>query len=184
MEENRMINPELLLRRDLTNFMRIRNAYPGDDLIIGEMLVKSFRETYALKLPTVSTPPEREIELRDIHSRRINGVVRISELGFQIIGTYSLIAPDSALDESWTPQTCTLRCVAIEPRFHSLKLSEKLIFDAIDVAKKWNAGGICLHVQEGADGVARLYQQFGFRRDERGDKQWMGNNIHGFLLEF
>lgn len=184
MKESALMSHDLLARRDLTNFMRIRNAHPGDDLVVGEMLVKSFRETYAQKLPTISTTPEREIELRDVNSRRINGVVRISELGFQIIGSYSLIAPGSALDESWTPMTCTLRCVAIEPRFHSLKLSEKLIFDAIDVAKKWNTDGICLHVQAGADGVARLYGQFGFERDPRGDKHCMGNAIEGFLLKF
>lgn len=184
MKELSMMNNDLLNRRDLTNFMKIRTAHPGDDLVVGELLVKSFRETYAQKLPTISTTLEREIELRDVNSRRINGVVRISELGFQVIGSYSLMSPGSALDESWTPMTCTLRCVAIDPQFHSLKLSEKLIFDAIGVAKNWNAAGIALHVQAGADGVARLYEQFGFERDRRGDKKCMGHPIDGYLLKF
>lgn len=183
MKENNLTSTDLLARRDLTNFMSIRNAHPGDDLVVGELLVRTFRETYAQKLPSIMTTPEREIELRDVNSRRINGVVRVTELGFQIIGSYSLIAPGSGLDESWTPRTCTLRCVAVDPRFHSLKLSEKLIFDALEVAQKWKASAICLHVQSGADGVARLYQKFGFVRDPRGDKRYMGNAIDGYLIE-
>lgn len=184
MEENRLKINELLARRDLINFIKIRNSHPGDDLVIGELLVKTFRATYEMKLPSITTTPEREIELRNVSSRRFNGVVRVSELGFQIIGTYALISPGSALDESWTADTCTLRCVAIDPQFHSLKLSEKLILDAIDVAQRWKSRGICLHVQDGADGVARLYRQFGFERDVSGDKISMGNAIQGYLLKF
>lgn len=175
-------NAQLLLRRDLINFVRLRTGHPGDDLSIGDLLVESFKETYAKKLPTVITNHEREIELRNVASRRQNGVVRIIELGFQIIGTYSLLSPNSPLDESWTPNTCTLRCVAIAPQFHSLQLSEKLVADAIDVAKHWRADHICLHVQSGADGVARLYEKFGFRRAPEGDKLALGNQIEGYLL--
>ena len=172
----------LAQRRDLLNFVRLRNAHPGDDLNVGDLLVRSFRETYAQKLPEVLTTPARELELRDVHSRRLNGLVRIVELGFQVIATYSLIAPGHALDESWTPNTCTLRCVAVDPRFHSLQLSETLLQDAFDMARKWRAAKICLHVQAGADGVARLYERFGFVRSMEGDKVCHGNPIQGYLL--
>lgn len=174
---------DLLQRRDLTNFIRLRNAHPGDDLAVGELLVKTFRDTNAKKMPELATPPEREIELRNVHGRRLNGAVRIIELGYQIIATASLIHPQSALDESWTPNTCTLRCLAVDPRFHSLRLSQKLVLDAIELARKWETDGICLHVQSGAHGVARLYQEFGFSRSEQGDAICMGNAVEGYYLD-
>lgn len=173
---------DLLKRRDLSNFVKIRTAFPGDDLILGDMLVRTFRETYSRKLPNLITTDQREIELRDVQSRRRNGAVRVLELGFQIIGTYSLMAPQSALDDSWTPATCTLRCVAVDPGFHSLRLSERLIEDALVRAREWHAEAICLHVQEGATGVAKLYERFGFRRDPRGDKTSYGYLIEAYLL--
>jgi ribosomal protein S18 acetylase RimI-like enzyme len=174
---------DLLKRRDLSNFVKIRTAFPGDDLNLGEMLVRTFRETYNRKLPNLITTDQREIELRDVHGRRRNGVVRVLELGFQIIGTYSLMAPQSALDDSWTPGTCTLRCVAVDPGFHSLRLSERLLEDALARARDWRAEAVCLHVQSGATGVAKLYERFGFRRDPRGDRISHGYEIEGYLLE-
>lgn len=173
---------DLLKRRDLSNFVKIRTAFPGDDLNLGDMLVRTFRETYSRKLPNLITTDQREMELRDVHSRRLNGVVRVLELGFQLIGTYSLMAPQSALDDSWTPSTCTLRCVAVDPGFHSLRLSERLLEDAMMRARDWRAEAVCLHVQSGATGVAKLYERFGFQRDPRGDKTSYGYQIEGYLL--
>lgn len=173
---------DLLRRRDLANFLSTRTARPGDDLMVGELLVRSFRETYARKLPTMFTPASRELELRDVARRRHNGIVRIVELGFEIIGTYSLIAPGTALDESWTPNSCYLRCLAIDPRFHSLKLSDRLISDAIEMAKRWSASSVCLHVQAEAPGVGRLYEGFGFTRSAAGDRLNYGTQIEGYAL--
>ncbi|MGZ3722833.1 MAG: GNAT family N-acetyltransferase [Bdellovibrionales bacterium] len=174
---------ELLKKRDLSNFVSIRTAHPGDDLSVGDLLVRSFREANQKKLPMLMTPEEREIELRDVNSRRRNGIVRIMELGFQIIGTYSLIQAGCALDDSWTPNTCTLRCLAMHPRFQSLKLSDQLLLDAISVAKSWNASSVCLHVQSGAAGVAKIYEHVGFNRQPQGDKMSHGNPIEGYVLD-
>lgn len=177
-----MENQNFLERRDVCNFLRLRTAHPGDDPAIAELLVRSFHETYLRKLPDLETPPGREGELRDVHSRRQNGVVRVMELGFQIIGTYSLILPESTLDDSWTPLTATLRCLALDPDFHSLKLSEVLLRDAVAIAERWRVRNVCLHVQCGAEGVARLYRRFGFQRAEAGDKICYGNAVEGYLL--
>lgn len=168
--------------RDLINFAKIRTAYQSDDLALGDMLVRTFRQTQQESLSYLLTSTKREIELRDIQSRRRNGRVRILELGFQIIGTYSLSAQKSAQDESWTDNICTLHCVAIERKFQSQAILEKLLIDAIHQAQKWRAEGICLHIQEDADAVARVFGQFGFKHDTRGDKLWMGATIKGYLL--
>jgi len=175
---------DLLKRRDLVNFIRIRTAHPGDDLAVGDLLVKSFKETYAKKLPSAYPTPEREIELRDVNSRRLNGIVRLVELGYQIIATYALIHPRSPISQAWLENACTLRCLAIDPRFHSLKLSDKLIRDAIELCKQWTSSAICLHVQVGATGVASLYESFGFVRDPRGDCLYLGNPIEAYVFQF
>lgn len=173
---------DLANKRDLSNFISVRTAHPGDDLAIGELLVQSFREAYQKKLPTVMATFEREMELRDVHSRRRHGVVRILELGYQIIGTYSLIPPACPLDDSWTLNTCTLRCLAILPRFHSLKLSDMMLNDAMTLARQWRVSAVCLHVQSGASGVAKLYERYGFERQPAGDRVNFGNAIEGYLL--
>jgi GNAT superfamily N-acetyltransferase len=173
----------LLQKRDLANFVRVRTAHPGDDPAVGDLLVRTFRDTYNKKMPSLITPEERNDELRDVESRRRAGVVRVIEVGYRIIGTCSLIHPNSELSESWTGLTCTLRCLAIDPEFHSLKLSETLLWDAVDVARTWRARMICLHVLQGADGVARLYENFGFRRSPLGDKIYHGSAIDGYLYK-
>lgn len=174
--------PEILKRRDVVNFVNLRNSLPGEDPVIGDLLVRTFRDTYAKKLPSVLTTDEREKELRDVCGRRVHGCVRVLELGYQIIGTYALIPPCSALDESWTPNTATLRCVAVEAKFHALRLSDALVRDAIELARSWQVNAICLHVQQGALGVARLYQRHGFLRAPEGDRMNAGNSIEGYLL--
>lgn len=174
---------DLLERRDLTNFLRLRSAHPGDDIAVGELLVTSFKETYAKKLPYVITSADREDELRDVSSRRRVGIVRVVDFGYRVIGTYSLIHPESEANEAWTANTCTLRCLAIDTEFHSLKLSELLLLDAVEIATSWKAQKICLHVQDGAAGVARLYETFGFRRCEEGDKEYYGMRILAYIYD-
>ena len=173
---------DLLKRRDVANFIKLRNAHPGDDTVIGGLLIRSFRETYAIKLPYIYTSQERESELRDVHSRRSAGCVRVLELGYELIGTYSLIPPENAGPASWRPFAASLRCLAIDPKFHSLRLSDALLVDAIGMAHTWKVDNICLHVQMGANGVARLYERHGFERDPEGDTVVHGYNIQGYVL--
>lgn len=171
----------LLVRRDISNFTAIRTAHAGDDHQIGELLVRAFRDTYAYKMPDLVTTSEREAELRDVRARRANGLVRVMEIGFRVIGTYSLLSPESPSNEAWTPRTSTLRCLAVDPEFHALRLSEILLMDAQARAQEWACASMCLHVQDGAHGVAKLYERFGFLRDVTGDKICQGNRILGYL---
>jgi GNAT superfamily N-acetyltransferase len=173
---------DFLQKRDISNFLKLRSARPGDDLAIGELLVKSFLETYAEKLPGVVANEERISELQNVASRREAGIVRVLEFGYRLIGTYALIHPENENNEAWTDSTATLRCLAMDREFHSLGLSELLMSDAIKIAKGWGARGICLHVQDGAHGVARLYEKIGFTRDPSGDKVSTGHLVKGYLL--
>jgi GNAT superfamily N-acetyltransferase len=176
-----LVSPRASEPRDLANFIRIRPALPSDDLGLAELLIHTFSSTYERKLPSVITTKERKQELRDVSSRRKHGYVGVAELGYRIIGTFSLIHPESPRSEAWNPNGATLRCVAIDPEFHGLRLSELLLQGADRVASAWNSAGLYLHVQKGADKVAKLYLRHGYQRDPNGDKLSFGCELEGYL---
>lgn len=168
--------------RDIFDFVNIRQASGLDDDDIGDLLVKSFTETYAEKLPHIATPQKRVSELRNVKSRRENGEVFVLELGYRIIGTFSLIRPDSNQSESWIQKAGNLRCLAIDPEFHGLGFSEVLLNESERIARSWSLSFICLHVQKGADGVAKLYKKRGYIREPHGDFESHGLPVEGYLL--
>jgi GNAT superfamily N-acetyltransferase len=168
--------------RDIFDFINIRQASCLDDNHVADLLVKSFTETYAQKLPQIVTPQQRISELRDIKSRRENGEVCVLELGYRIIGTFSLINPDSNLSECWIQNAANLRCLAIDPEFHGLGFSEVLLTESERIARSWSLSLICLHVQKGAEGVAKLYKKRGYIRDPHGDFQSHGLPVEAYFL--
>jgi hypothetical protein len=153
---------EVLKRRDLANFIELRAATPGDDLRVGELLIETFVSTNKKKLPHLETSDLRIQELRNVRTRRRNGVVYVLELGFQIVGTFSLI----------------------HPRFHGCKLSQIILNQADLIAKEWKVDRTCLHVQDGAIGVSKLYEAHGYRRDQKGDFLHLGQWVLGHQMSY
>lgn len=169
-------------RRDISHFVLVRLARVEDERAIGELLVRAFVQTYSRKLPEVETNSVRKLELHDVAGRREEGLVYVMELGYRIIGTFTLIRPGALLTQSWLPNTANLRCVAIDPEYHGLGLSQQLLVEAERRAREWGSDAICLHVQKGAEGVAKMYEKFGFRRDNRGDRVYNGSSIEGYAM--
>jgi len=170
-------------RREIQNFITVRHAQPGDDKAVAALLLNSFLETNNKKMPEVKHNEERILELFDVKSRREAGVVVVIEIGREIIATCAMIPPASIEGEEWTLETAYLRTVAVDPAYHGLGLSRTLLEESQNIAKKWNVDHIALHVQSGAGGVARLYEQFGFKRDEEGDKESCGNMLEGWIYD-
>lgn len=168
--------------RDIFDFINIRQASRIDDDAISDLLVNSFTETYAQKLPQIVTPQQRISELRNVKSRRENGEVCVLEFGYRIIGTFSLIRADSEYSESWIEKAANLRCLAIDPEFHGLGFSEALLAESERLARSWSLNYICLHVQQGAEGVARLYKKRGYIREPHGDFESHGLPVEGYFL--
>jgi GNAT superfamily N-acetyltransferase len=170
-------------RREIQNFITTRHAQPADDKAIAALLLNSFLETNNKKMPEVRHNEQRIMELFDVKSRREAGIVIVVEIGREIIATCAMIAPGSSEGEEWTLETAYLRTVAVDPAFHGLGLSGALLGESLRIAEKWNVEHIALHVQRGAAGVARLYEQFGFKRDEEGDKESCGNMLEGWIYD-
>ncbi len=168
-------------KRDVANFLSVRQAQSPDDSAVSSLLLDSFDGTYAAKLPQAALSEERRRDLQDVEARRNAGGVWILELGNKIVGTFSLILPGSKLSESWLPQTATLRCVAVDPSFHGFGFSERLLVEADEIVRLWGLKGICLHVVTGALGVGRLYERHGYLRDRRGDREFLGVSLMGYV---
>lgn len=169
-------------RRDIARYLRLRDARADDDLVLAGLLVRTFTETYAEKLPDVSTDARRVLELTGVAKRRESGVVRVLDFGFRVIGTYALARPGTAENQAWRAGAVSLRCLAIDPEFHGLRFSTILLQDADAIARHWGCTQICLQVQGGAEGVARTYQTFGYERDPAGDALGASGVLEGYTL--
>jgi ribosomal protein S18 acetylase RimI-like enzyme len=113
-------------RFDVRNFLIRRVARPGDDLAIAELLEQSFVSVYERKLQ-LATPEQRRRELRDVATRRENGVVCVLELGYRIVGTFSLLAPGAGTTQSWLPGAANLRCLAVHPDYQGYGFADLLV---------------------------------------------------------
>ena len=168
--------------RDIVDFIDVRTAIDSDDEKIGSLLVSTFTETYALKIPHIVTTEERLAELRNVKQRRECGITVVLELGYRIIGTFTLIRPDTIESQNWIKGAATLRCVAVDPEFHGLGFSEILLNESERIAMSWSINFICLHVQKGADGVAHLYKKRGYIREPYADLLCHGSDVQGYFL--
>src|SRR4051794_8850725 len=131
--------------------IQIRQAIPQDDSRIGELLVESFVSTYARKMPEVVVTDSRKRDLRDVAGKRDrNASVLVAELGGEIVGTVTLFPPTDPTSRAWTPNTCDLRYMAVDPAYQGKGIARLLLDEAKNEALRWNTSGICLHVRRGA----------------------------------
>lgn len=165
--------------------MIIREARPADDARIGELLVDAFLSTYARKMPEVVYDDARKNELRDVAAKRARGLVLVAELDGRVVGTVTVFPPGAVSSEAWLPASADLRQLAVAPELHGKGVSRPLMDRAEAVARdEWRTDGICLHVRQGAAGVARFYESRGFRRDPSGDIVKPALTLEAYALRF
>ncbi|ATB30049.1 GNAT family N-acetyltransferase [Melittangium boletus] len=162
----------------------IREARPEDDAAVGELLVESFITQYAQKLPEVRYDETRKRELRDVARRRAVGRVLVAELVGRVVGTVSLWPPGAPGSEAWIPGAADLRQLATAVDFHGQGLSGPLLDAAERLAREWSVPAICLHVRQGAVGVARMYERRGFVREPTGDLALPTLFLEAYVLRF
>lgn len=149
--------------------VRIRDARPEDDAIVGELLVEAFVTQYAKKLPEVVYTDERRRALRDVASKRAVARVLVAEVDGEVVGTVALFPPGAPGSEAWTPNTADLRHLATAVRYHGMGLGRPLLDAVEDIARQWGVDAIALHVRRGVQGVAEMYQRRGYVRTPEGD---------------
>lgn len=131
----------------------IREAVAADDEAIGELLVQSFVEQYAKKLPEVQVTDRRKRELRDVESKRAVAKVWVAESNGLVVGTVAVWPMGAEGSEAWIPESCDLRHLAIAASVRGRGVAGLLL----DVAESWarssGAKRVLLHVRRGAVGV-------------------------------
>lgn len=148
----------------------MREATPEDDAAVGELLVDAFVSTYAQEMPEVVVSERRKTELRDVASRRKNGVVLVAEEKGEVVATVSLFKPGAKESEAWSADAACLRMMAIHPKHQGKGISAELVSACFDTAKSWQLKAVELHIRRGAMGLARMYERLGFLRVPTGDK--------------
>lgn len=149
--------------------VEIREAAPSDDAAIGALLVDAFVEQYAKKMPEVEVTERRKAELRDVAGKRRVARVWVAVSGARVVGTVALWPMGGERSESWRPDGCDLRHLAVAREARGLGVSSALLDAAEGWARESGAGAVVLHVRRGAHGVRRLYEARGYVRHPGGD---------------
>ena len=144
-------------------------ARPDDDERVGELLVRSFVETYARKLPDVVVTEPRKHALRDMVGKRAIARVFVAQIEGVLAGTVAVWLPGTDGSEAWRANAADLRQLAVDDAYRDGSISRALLDAAEADAKGSGAIEMCLHVRRGAAGVRRLYERRGYVRDETGD---------------
>ena len=124
---------------------------------------------------------EKKHKLFDTKKRRENAYVRVVELGHQIVGTYTLHSLDAKTNQSWTSDTLYFSSFAVHPILHGLDIAKILMIEAQVKALQSKAKFIALHVNYDASGLQKLYQNFHFQYDKKGDGILSGIKVKGFI---
>lgn len=165
--------------------LNVREAKASDDLQIGELLVRSFVETYGQKMPEVVVGERRLQELRNVAQIRSDAQVLVLEKDAEILGVCAVYAPGFALSKVWLPKASELRFMALQPQAQGTGVSKLLIESALECARHQGALRMCLHVRRGAHGVARFYLKQGFTRAPEGDRDQLPEIfLEAYVQEF
>lgn len=151
--------------------MSLSVARPEEDEEIGELLVRSFVETYAREMPEVVVGAGRLRELRDVKKIRTDAILLAWRTGARVAAVCAVYPPGFVEGKAWIPHASELRFMAVHPDFQSKGIASPLLESALRTAReKQGAHVMCLHVRRGAHGVARFYTCHGFKRDPQGDR--------------
>jgi predicted N-acetyltransferase YhbS len=153
----------------LSGDFTLRLAEPRDDEAVGALLVKSFVEQYARKLPEVVVTERRKVELRAVREKRAVARVWVVAYGGEIAGTVAAWPPGAPGSEAWIAGAVDVRHLAVEAKHRGAGVSARLLDAAEGWARELGARAVCLHVRRGAAGVRALYERRGYVRQPAGD---------------
>ncbi len=162
-----------------------REATPADDTAIGELLVQSFVEQYARKLPEVELTEQRKTDLRAVAAKREVAKVWVVEHERRVVGTVAVWPPKAKGSEAWIPGAADLRHLAVAADHRGGIVSRLLLDGAETWAREHRCECVCLHVRRGALGVANVYTRRGYVRTPEGDLDKLPEVfLEAFVLHF
>ena len=160
-----------------------RDSTDRDDQRLGDFLISTFAETSKSKNVIDTLHPDRLKELTATRERRKNGLVRIFEIGGDVIGTYSLHRPGSSTSGSWIETAYYFSSLAIHPKLQGLGLGKSLLLEAQEKVRQNNNTTLTFHVNIHALQLQQFYMNLGCFPDEQGDCLYFGIKWKGFKWE-
>ncbi len=156
-----------------------------EDVEIGELLVRSFVETYAREMPEVVVGEKRLRELRDVEKIRADAILLVWRVGLKVAAVCAVYPPGFAGGKAWRSDASELRFMAVHPDFQGKGIASPLLEGALRTAReKQGARAMCLHVRQGAVGVAQFYARHGFSRAPEGDRDLLPEIfLEGYVRE-
>lgn len=159
----------VVFRQDMSAVV-LRQAEPGDDVAIGELLVEAFVSTYERKMPEVTVTAQRKADLRDVAAKRALGAeIWVAEREGRVVGTVTVWRPGAARSEAWVKGAADLRQLAVSGAVRGSGVSTLLMDHAESWVRAQGYPGVCLHVRRGAGGVRSVYEKRGYQRRPEGD---------------
>ncbi|HEX8097491.1 MAG TPA: GNAT family N-acetyltransferase [Pyrinomonadaceae bacterium] len=146
--------------------MQVRTAAPGEAALIASVLLEAFveyRDAYTPEAFAATTPAGDEVL-----SRMKEGPVWVATLGGEVVGTASAVARGGEL---------YVRGMAVLPKGRGLGIGELLLREIEDYARAQGCARLTLSTTPFLHRAIRLYERFGFRRDEAGPHDLAGTPL-------
>jgi len=142
---------------------RVRVAAPHEYARVGEVTYLGFGHGE----PGARQPDaQRRALLYDVAGRAAGGdvLVAVDQESGSILGTASLLRPDSALTRQSRGGEAELRLLAVLPEARRRGLGWALMVEAIERARGWGVPALVLDTGPTNERSQRLYHRFGFER--------------------
>jgi ribosomal protein S18 acetylase RimI-like enzyme len=109
-------------------------------------------------------------ELAAVDARSRVATVLVAVEGDDVVGTVTLVNPDSEMARPLERNACELRMLAVHPDAQGRGVGEALVRAAAALAGQSNHAQLVLQSDEDLLAAHRLYRRFGFQRDESLDE--------------
>lgn len=123
-------------------------------------------------------------ELKAAVDHKDTDIFIIAKVAEQIIGTMQLFctAKEAYHEATLQIEHPIIRFLAVHPQARGLGVAKRLLDQAVVYAKHQKATAISLHTTEMMTDAVRLYENYGFQRNECYDYVKRGSNIQGYTF--
>jgi GNAT superfamily N-acetyltransferase len=147
--------------------VQLRAAVPADDSEIGQVLRDAYAE-FADDIPPVLYDAYMA-NLLDLDERRDVSELIVAEVDGRVAGTVTFYPDAIAEGFGWPDGWAGLRALAVDPDRRGRGIAELLLRACIDRTRERGAPVLALHTASFMRAAVRLYERYGFVRDESFD---------------
>lgn len=163
--------------------IEIREMKEGEKEAVRDLLIESYIQYQEAFEPERWEKYFEEVKAA-VDNEQIDTLI-VARSGNRILGTVQLFrSSDLAYDEPTLQiEHPIIRFLAVHPDGRGLGIAKKLLDQSIEYAQKNNAQAISLHTTDIMEKAVKLYERYGFKRNEIYDYDKNGVWIHCYTFE-